>query len=880
MTSEPKAIRLDDYRAPAYLVEEVELDFNLDESATRVLSRQNYRRNPAADDAPAALVLYGCQLRLTALRLDGRALAAADYAIEGETLTIPTVPERFVLEVETVIDPAGNTALEGLYLSSGIFCTQCEAEGFRRITWYPDRPDVLARFTVTLRADRQKYPALLSNGNIVASGRLDDGRHFVRWHDPYPKPAYLFALVAGRLSKAEDTFVTRSGRQVTLQIWVEERNHGKCDHALRSLREAMRWDEETYALEYDLDIYMVVAVDDFNMGAMENKGLNVFNSKYVLASPETATDADFQAIEEVIGHEYFHNWTGNRVTCRDWFQLSLKEGLTVFRDQEFAADMTSRAVKRIDDVRLLRNAQFPEDAGPMAHPVRPAAYVEINNFYTSTVYNKGAEVIRMYQTLLGRDGFRRGLELYLRQNDGQAVTVEDFLAAMAEANGADLSQFMRWYTQAGTPVVHVERKWDAAAGALTLTVRQTCPPTPGQAEKEPFHIPLAVGLLDAAGNDIPLRLNGEAAANGVTRVLELRRAEEIFRFVDLPAAPTPSLLRGFSAPVRLESDLSEEETAFLFAHDSDSFNRWEAGQQLATRMLLRLLEDWRAGRPVTADPLFGHAFRRALGDRQADPALIAQALLLPTETWLGEQMAVIDPEGAHAVREAVRRQLAGELRDEFLAVMDENATPGAYSVEPATVGKRSLKNVCLGYLMALAEDAIVARCRQQFERADNMTDVLAALAALANYDGPERAAALAEFYERWRHEPLVVDKWFTLQATSRLPGTLDEVVRLTAHPDFTLKNPNRVRSLIGAFAQGNPVRFHAADGAGYRFLTDQVLALDPRNPQIAAHLVSPLSRWRRFDANRQQLMKEELARIAASPGLSRDVFEIVSKSLA
>jgi aminopeptidase N len=667
---------------------------------------------------------------------------------------------------------------------------------------------------------------------------------------------------------------------VRLQIWVEERNRDKCDHAMRSLHKAMRWDEETFGLEYDLDIYMIVAVDHFNMGAMENKGLNVFNSKYVLASPETATDADYQAIEEVIGHEYFHNWTGNRVTCRDWFQLSLKEGLTVFRDQEFAADMTSRAVKRIDDVRVLRNAQFPEDAGPMAHPVRPESYVEINNFYTATVYNKGAEVIRMYQALLGRDGFRRGLELYLRRHDGQAVTIEDFLAAMADANGADLSQFMRWYTQAGTPLVRVRREWDEGAKTLTLVARQSCPPTPGQQEKEPFHIPLAMGLLGRDGRDLPLRLEGEEREGGPTRVLDLRQREETFRFAGLPEAPVPSLLRGFSAPVRLETDLTEEETAFLFARDSDPFNRWEAGQQLAVRMLLRLYEGLQQGRTAAVDPLFGDAFRRALLDRQADPALLAQALSLPTETYLAEQVTAADPERIHQAREAVRRQLAAGLREEFLSVYREHEDTGPYGIDPAAVGRRSLKNLCLAYLMVPADAEACALCLRQFREGANMTDVLAALGALANADVPERPAVLDAFYRRWEQDTLVVDKWFTLQATSRLPGTLDEVRRLTQHSAFTLKNPNRVRSLVGAFASGNPARFHAGDGGGYRFLADQVLALDPLNPQVAARMVTPLSRWHRYDPGRQEKMRTELERIAAAASLSRDVYEIVSKSLA
>ncbi|MBE0596364.1 MAG: aminopeptidase N [Desulfuromonadales bacterium] len=879
MNEQPTTIRLRDYRPPAYLVETIDLHFDLAEEQTRVTARQSLRRHPQAVGAPA-LELHGCQLQLQMLRLDGRVLTAADYRIEGEILTILQVPEQFSLEVETLIHPAANTALEGLYLSNDIFCTQCEAEGFRRITFFPDRPDVLARFTTTLVADREKYPVLLANGNRVDGGLLEGGRHFARWDDPFPKPAYLFALVAGNLVKVEDTFVTRSGRKVVLQIWIEERNRDKCDHAMRSLQKAMRWDEETFGLEYDLDIYMIVAVDHFNMGAMENKGLNIFNSKYVLASPQTATDADFQAIEEVIGHEYFHNWTGNRVTCRDWFQLSLKEGLTVFRDQEFAADMTSRAVKRIEDVRLLRNAQFPEDAGPMAHPVRPDAYVEINNFYTSTVYNKGAEVIRMYQTLLGRDGFRRGLVLYLQRHDGQAVTVEDFLAAMAEANGTDLGQFMRWYTQAGTPLVKVTRQWDAATGTLTLTCTQSTPPTPGQPSKEPFHLPLTVGLLANDGRDLPLQLAGEDATAGPTRVLELRQAAESFRFTGLPAGCVPSVLRSFSAPVRLETDLSEEETAFLFAHDSDSFNRWEAGQQLATRMLLRLIAEQRSGRPIVIDPTFLQAFRRALGDPAADPALLSLALSLPTEIYLAEQLTEVDPEAIHQVREAIRHQLAEALRPEFLRGYGAGTETTPYSPEPAAVGRRSLKNLCLAYLMTLGDEQARALCLTQYRQGNNMTDVLAALSCLAQTDLAERPEVLADFYSRWQTEPLVVDKWFTLQATSRRSQTLVEVEELTRHPAFSRKNPNRVRALVGAFAQANPARFHTSDGAGYRFLADQVLALDPLNPQVAARLVSPLSRWRRLEAGRQAMMQKELQRIAAAPGLSRDVYEIVSKSLA
>jgi aminopeptidase N len=872
-------INLKDYTPPPYLVDTVDLRFDLDEEVTLVQSRMQVRRNPDHSGGPAPLVLDGRGLVLRSLRLDGRTLSEGEYLLEEESLTLPEVPAEFVLEVETRIKPQENTALEGLYKSSGNYCTQCEAQGFRRITFYPDRPDVMARFSATIIADRQRYPVLLANGNLVEEGEMDGGRHFARWEDPFKKPCYLFALVAGQLVRIEDSFRTRSGREVVLRIYVEERNRDKCDHAMRSLKKAMRWDEEVFGLEYDLDIYMIVAVDDFNMGAMENKGLNIFNSKYVLARPETATDSDFQAIEEVIGHEYFHNWTGNRVTCRDWFQLSLKEGLTVFRDQQFSADMTSRAVKRIDDVRVLRNAQFPEDAGPMAHPVRPASYVEINNFYTTTVYNKGAEVIRMIHTLLGPDGFREGLRLYLQRHDGQAVTCDDFVRAMADAGGVDLEQFKLWYSQAGTPQLTAEGAYDSASRTYSLTVGQHTPATPGQEKKEPFHIPLAMGLLGRDGRDLPLRLVGEEAAAAGTRVLSLRREEETFRFVDVPEAPVPSLLRGFSAPVRLRINLADSDLAFLMAHDSDEFNRWEAGQQLAVRVMLKLVEDFRKDKELVLSPVFVEAFGRTLTDAEADPALLAQALTLPTETYLGEMMEVIDPEAIHEVREFMRRDLAGRLREEFRRIHAANAPTGPYGIEPTEVGRRSLRNLCLAYLMTLDDRETLDGCLEQFRTGDNMTDVITALGCLANREAPERGEALEAFYRKWREDPLVIDKWFTLQATSRLPGTLEEVKRLTAHPAFNIKNPNRVRSLIGAFAQGNPVRFHDGRGDGYRFLADRVLEVNRLNPQVAARLVQPLSRWRRYDEDRRSLMQAELERIAAAPQLSRDVYEIVIKSL-
>ncbi len=877
----PHLIHRQDYTPPPYLVDTVELRFDLVAEATTVSSRLVIRRNPELAGDAGPLVLAGRRLLLKEVRLDGRPLVPPEYLLDEESLTIPGPPGAFVLETEVEINPLGNTALEGLYQSSGNFCTQCEAEGFRKITFHPDRPDVLSRYTVTLAADRERYPVLLSNGNLVKEGALDGGRHFAVWEDPFPKPSYLFALVAGDLVRIADGFTTASGREVALHLYVEQRNADKCEHAMRSLKKAMTWDEETFGLEYDLDIYMIVAVDDFNMGAMENKGLNVFNSKYVLARPDTATDADYQGIEGVIGHEYFHNWTGNRVTCRDWFQLSLKEGLTVFRDQEFSADMTSRAVKRIEEVRMLRNGQFPEDAGPMAHPVRPDSYAEINNFYTMTVYNKGAEVIRMVRTLIGAEAFRRGLTLYLERNDGKAATVEDFLSAMAEAGGVDLSRFALWYSQAGTPLLEAEGAWDGEAGSYALTLRQSCPPTPGQPKKRPFHIPLALGLLDRQGNSLPLQLEGEAEPTpGPTRVLELLREEERFTFVGLSAEPVPSLLRNFSAPVRLRFPYAEADLAFLMARDADPFNRWEAGQQLGSGILLRLVADQQAGRPLVLEPLFVEACRHLLLDGESDPALRALALTLPTETYLAEQMAVVDPEAISVVRRFARRDLGRQLRRELLDVYLGCRGEGPYSIEPQAVGRRSLKNLALFLLSTLGEEESLELCRSQYRRGENMTDVLAALSALSELDHPARAEALEDFYGRWKSDPLVLDKWFSLQATAGRPTVLEEVRTLLGHPAFSLRNPNKVRALLGGFAHGNPAGFHRADGEGYAFIGDQVLALDRINPQVTARLVGAFSRWRRYDPSRQALMRGQLERIAAAEGLSRDVSEVVHKSLA
>ncbi len=882
MADKPRQVtRLQDYQPPAFLVDRVNLEVQLAPTGTRVAARLELRRHPGSRVPVADLVLDGRELRLLAVELDGRQLGAGEYRVDDESLTVPGVPDAFVLKTVVEIDPRDNTSLEGLYLSRDNYCTQCEAEGFRKITYYLDRPDVLAVFTTTIIADRRQCPVLLANGNLVAAGKLAGDRHFATWEDPFRKPCYLFALVAGDLVEIRDDFTTASGRPVSLHIYVEERNRDKCAHAMRSLKKAMRWDEETYGLEYDLERYMIVAVDDFNMGAMENKGLNIFNSKYVLARPETATDSDYQAIEGVIAHEYFHNWTGNRVTCRDWFQLSLKEGLTVFRDQEFSADQQGRAVKRINDVRLLRNVQFPEDRGPLAHPVRPASYVEINNFYTATVYNKGAEVIRMLHTLIGAAAFRRGLRLYLQRHDGQAATIEDFVGAMAAVSGRDFSQFCRWYEQAGTPVLEVEGEYREEERQYVLRLRQSCAPTPGQDEKKPFHIPVVVALLDRRdGRELPLyRENGgeqPASPTPTVMLLEVREESEVYRFARLETAPVLSCLRGFSAPVVLQLDYRDDELAFLLAHDQDEFNRWEAGQRLALRLLLRRLE----GAETALPPAFAAAWRLVLLAANLDPAFRSLAVTLPTETYIGEQLPVVDPPAIFRVRENLRRQLATALLSDWLAVYRQLAADsGPYSLEPAAMARRSLKNTCLAYLAADGHQQTADLAWQQYRQGSNLTDVLAALTCLVDSGHPRCREALEDFYRHWRHEPLMIDKWFAIQAAARRPETLERVRELTRHPDFTLKNPNRVRSLVGTFSQGNPAAFHHPSGDGYAFLADQVLALDAYNPQTAARLLTPMTRWQRYDESRQRLLQAQLRRLATSPGISRDVYEIAARGL-
>ncbi len=903
----PTSIHLKDYQPPAFLIDTVDLDFDIREDHALVRGRLTVRRNPGARDAKAPLVLDGDELKLESIALDGRTLTADEFALDDAHLTVMRVPDSFTLDTTVRIHPLNNTKLMGLFASKDGLFTQCEAQGFRRITFFVDRPDVMARYTTTIHADQDRYPVLLSNGNLVASGvgepvaspqpsghaeRIAVNllhpvrgaapassaglRHWAKWEDPHPKPSYLFALVAAKLDKLEDTFVTKSGRTVTLSIYVEPGKLDQSAFAMQALRKSMKWDEDVFGLEVDLDQYMIVAVGDFNMGAMENKGLNLFNTKYVLARPDTATDSDFLGIDRVVAHEYFHNWTGNRVTCRDWFQLSLKEGLTVFRDQEFGADMYSRPVARIQEVRGLRAAQFPEDAGPMSHPVRPQSYMEISNFYTSTVYEKGAEVVRMIHTLIGKDAFRRGMDLYFQRHDGQAVTTDDFVAAMADASGADLDQFKRWYDQAGTPVVESKGEYDAPARTYALTLRQRTPPTPGQKEKQPLHIPFAVGLVGPDG-DLPLKIAGEGPATSTERVLSLTQAEQRFVFVDVPERPVPSLLRGFSAPIALKHDYSDSELAHLMAHDTDTFNRWEAGQRLTANIMLRAIAAG-DGKPLAVPEAFTEAFARILVNADGDPAFAAEAMTLPTEAFLAEQLDTADPEVLHSVRMQLRRHIAGTLREQLLHSYHQHVVPGPYSPDAGSAGRRSLRNACLAYLMDLDEAEIRALAMRQFEGSDNMSDTMAALSTLANAEGPERAVALEQFYRRWKHEPLVVDKWLAVQATSRLRGTLAEVERITRHEAFDLRNPNKVYALLRGFA-ANYVRFNAADGSGYRFLTDQIIALDPLNPQVASRLARAFDRWKKFDTGRQAHARAALQHIRNTDGLSKDVLEVVSKAL-
>jgi aminopeptidase N len=877
-TSQPQTIFLKDYRVPAFLVDHVDLRFELFEDGARVHCVLSMRRNPDSDYTGRSLELDGDSLTtLESVSLDSNPLGKGAYEDRDDKLTLHEVPDQFNLGIVTWIEPQNNTRLEGLYKSSGMFCTQCEAEGFRCITYFPDRPDVMARFRTRVEADKTRYPILLSNGNDVEKGDLADGRHFVTWEDPFPKPCYLFALVAGDLVEKRDSFKTMSARDIDLRMYVESRNAEKCDHAMDSLKRAMRWDEEVYGREYDLDIFMIVAVDDFNMGAMENKGLNIFNSSCVLASQETATDMAFQRIESIVAHEYFHNWSGNRVTCRDWFQLSLKEGFTVFRDSCFSADVGSPTVKRIEDATMLRTAQFAEDAGPMAHPVRPESYMEITNFYTLTIYEKGSEVVGMIHTLLGPDLFRKGSDLYFERHDGQAVTTDDFVCAMEDASGRDLSQFRLWYEQSGTPELTVRDEFDDAAGIYRLTIEQSIPDTPGQTDKKPQHIPFAIGLLGAHGQSLPLKLTVDDAEAPMDRVLELTDASHTFEFHGLPERPVPSLLRGFSAPVRVLYPWTREQLTFLMSHDSDGFNRWDAGQRLAVDVINSQVSS--AGEDVDAGLV--EAYRSLLADSSLDQALVAKMLQLPSEAYLIELADQPNVPAIHRARERVLEHLARALRDELLACYHRNTLSGHYEVTPEAVARRSLRNTALAWLLQIDDEEGRALATSQFNESDNMTDRMGALRALVNsgYE-KDQEQALADFYEQWKGDPQVVEQWFAVQSGSSRTGGLRKIRELMEHPAFDWKNPNKIRSVIGVFAGQNLPAFHAEDGTGYEFLAEQVRKLDDSNPQIAARLVSPLTRWRKFAPVHGEQMKVALETIRDKSGLSRDVYEVVHKSLA
>jgi aminopeptidase N len=871
----PQTIYLKDYQASPFLVDTTDLVFDLGEEQTRVTTSLQVRRNPDSTDKTGVLELNSKgQVQLQWIAVDGQRLDSSAYSLSDDLLVLPNLPDSCVISTEVLIQPQLNTSMMGLYRSRTMYCTQCEAEGFRRITYFPDRPDIMSVFTVKIIADKAKYPVLLSNGNAIERADLDGGRHTVTWHDPFKKPSHLFALVAGTLSVVEDSFTTMSGREIPLQIFVEEKDLDKCDHAMLSLKNSMRWDEQAYGREYDLDIFMIVAVDDFNMGAMENKGLNIFNTSAVLANPKTTTDAAFLRVEGIVAHEYFHNWSGNRVNVRDWFQLSLKEGFTVFRDCQFSADMNSPTVKRIEDVSYLRTHQFAEDGGPMAHQVQPDSYMEINNFYTLTVYEKGAEIVRMYHSLLGADTYRQATDLYFDRHDGQAVTIEEFVSAMEDASGRDLTQFRRWYKQAGTPVVKVRSQYDAAAQTYTLDFEQSCPATPGQTQKLPLLIPVKLGLVAADGADMPLNAAGQTEI-----VFEMTEASQQLVIENIQEEPVPSLLRGFSAPVKLEYDYSAEQLAHLMANDSDGFNRWDACQTLCLTVLKQLVEDSRHDRPMVVDGQLVEAFKALLTDPTLDPAMVALMLQLPTEALLHEEAETVYVDAIHDARLFMRTALAGCLINELQAVYQQNSNTKPYQPNVEQMGSRSLKNAALGYLMLVGTGVELAWA--QFQSADNMTDQAAALSALVNC--PEAtdyaSKALASFEQQYRDEALVMNLWLQIQATNSQANGLQRVVELMDHEVFTMTNPNKIRSLIGAFANGNHCNFHHQDGSGYSFLTEQILALNTVNPQVAARLVTPLTRWKKFPEPNRQLMQNALQTIAKAPNLVKDLHEIVSKSL-
>ena len=861
-TDTPKEIYLKDYTVPPYKVAHTDLSFEIFDGKTIVTAKTQYTTN---NDGEAPLFLEGEDLKLISCKLDGKDVSPK-VSDKGLTLSCPG-KDIFTLEVVTEIVPEENTALEGLYHSGGTYCTQCEAQGFRKITYYPDRPDVMATFKVTVEADKKSCPVLLSNGNLVDSGEAKDGRHFTVWEDPTPKPCYLFALVAGDLVHVHDTFTTMSGTKVDLYIYVKEGDEGQCDHAMKALKDSMKWDEDVYGREYQYNLFNIVAVSDFNMGAMENTSLNVFNTALVLAAQETATDTDFYRVEGVIAHEYFHNWTGNRVTCRDWFQLSLKEGLTVFRDQEFSSDMNSRAVQRIDDVTHLRRSQFPEDASPLAHPVRPESYIEINNFYTMTVYEKGAEVIRMFHTLLGPDTYRKATDLYFERYDGHAVTIDDWAECMSDASGMDLEQFKLWYSQAGTPEVKASGHYDEASKTYTLTLQQHVPDTPGQKDKKPMHIPVAVGLVGPNGDDLI-----------TTQVLDLKKNKQDFKFENIGAKPVPSILRNFSAPVKLSTDLSNDDLRFLMVHDSDGFNRWEAGQNFYLNTINSMMDSGSVEAPAEFLDAFGALLEQAIDVKQ-DRALLARALALPDISLIAQTRDVVDPSAIYAVREALKKAIKAKYRNELVKAYELCAGCESFSITPASMGRRALRSTLLSYITATNGTGCASRAKNHYETANNMTDRMAAVVNITGNSNPERDEILLDFYNRFKEYPLVMDKWFGVQAAAVREDIFEQLESLKNHPDFSMTNPNRVRSLYGAFAMNNPVSFHDPSGRGYDFLKNGIIELNSINPQIAARMVTPLREWRRYTPDRQEKMKAALQEIANLENLSPNVFELVTKSL-
>lgn len=872
----PQITYLENYQPPSYLCPEISLDIDLLRDHTLVKAKLSFERNPRATEL--SLSLNCDDLELMSISIDGKPLSDSAYSVNDKCLVINDPPEKFELETTARIFPDTNTQLMGLYRSQDGYFTQCEAEGFRRITYSLDRPDVMSKYTTTIHGDKDTLPLLLSNGNLEASGDEKNGRHWARWRDPFPKPSYLFAMVAAKLDGIETQFTTKSGRDVMLYVYVEPGKAGQANFALESLQAAMRWDEEVFGLELDLDQYIIVAVSDFNMGAMENKGLNIFNTKYVLASPETASDNDYMMLDRVVAHEYFHNWTGNRVTCRDWFQLSLKEGLTVFRDQEYGADRYSRAVQRIQEVRLLRASQFPEDAGPMAHPIRPESYMEISNFYTATVYNKGAEVVRMIHTLIGADGFRKGMDLYFERHDGQAVRTEEFVTAMEDASGFDLSIFKHWYSQAGTPVVEVRENYDSDQSRYTLTFNQSTPATPEKEIKAPFHIPIQLGLIDNEGSECQLQTDNEAVD---TRrgIFSFTDSTSSIHFDNLKSKPVPSLLRGFSAPVKLNFDYSDEDLALLMTYDSDPFNQWEAGQRLSLKVILAAIEAKRAGQDFRYSETFIDAFGAILKNAEHDPAFTAESLRLPGASYIAENLAVVDAEVIHEVSHALHLHLAECYNDAFHNILTDFGPNKAYTPDPTDAGKRALANTALNYLMIKPTDAVAALCFDKLTSADNMTNSSAAFSALVHSEHKLRTDALEFFYDKWKNEALVLDKWFAIQASSPSDSTLDSVKALLEHPDFSITNPNRARSVIGVFCHGNHRNFHAANGSGYAFAAEQIIQLDPLNAQLAARIARCFDRWKKFDETHQAHAREALETILGTSKLSKDTHEVVSRAL-